>query len=212
MLVRMSTTTHRTTLGPGRPPDRSYSGVMTVSAHDVAAELRRRLPSVGTKKLHKLLYYCQGHHLAMIGEPLFTEPVAAWDMGPVVERLWRDEKYELEPPPRSALDEAALNTIGYVISRYGALTGRDLEVMTHGEPPWLLANAARRPRDRALIRSEWLVDYFRSDGAADDGLDEVPLDSAAVSAWLRDCAAQDNGAPGSVDSLDALRVWATREP
>jgi uncharacterized phage-associated protein len=93
---------------------------MTVSAHDVSAELRRRLPSVDTKKLHKLLYYCQGHHLAVVGEPLFTEPVAAWDMGPVVERLWRDERYGLEPPPASELDEAGLNTVGYVLSRYGA--------------------------------------------------------------------------------------------
>jgi hypothetical protein len=27
-------------------------------AADVAAELRRRLPGIGAKKLHKLLYYC----------------------------------------------------------------------------------------------------------------------------------------------------------
>jgi hypothetical protein len=37
---------------------------MVVSAHDVAAALRARLPDLPTKKLHKLLYYCQGHHLA----------------------------------------------------------------------------------------------------------------------------------------------------
>lgn len=212
-LVRMSKT-HRIAMRSGRPSGRSYPGAMTVSAHDVSAELRRRLPSVGTKKLHKLLYYCQGHHLAVFGEPLFTEPVAAWDMGPVVERLWRDERYGLERPPTSELDEASLNTLGYVLSRYGALTGRDLEVMTHGEPPWLLANAARRPRDRTLIRPEWMVEYFRSDGAADDGLeggvDDVPLDSAAVSAWLRECAAQDDGSPYAADSLEALRAWAGR--
>ncbi|MGQ0776145.1 MAG: hypothetical protein ACT4NY_17255 [Pseudonocardiales bacterium] len=42
---------------------------MTLSAHDVAAVLRDRLPGLGAKKLHKLLYYCQGHHLATFGEP-----------------------------------------------------------------------------------------------------------------------------------------------
>lgn len=55
-----------------------------VSAHEVAAELRRLLPGVPAKKLRKLLYYCQGHHLAHVEEPLFTEPVMAWDMGPVL--------------------------------------------------------------------------------------------------------------------------------
>ena len=66
-------------------------------------------------------------------------------MGPVVEELWRDERYDVAPPAPTDLDEAALNTVGYVVSRYGALTGRDLEVMSHGERPWTLANANRRP-------------------------------------------------------------------
>jgi hypothetical protein len=81
----------------GRRP--AYPVRMTVSAHDVAAELRDRLPGLGAKKLHKLLYYCQGHHLATFGEPLFGENIGAWDMGPVVEPLWRDERYEPPLPP-----------------------------------------------------------------------------------------------------------------
>jgi uncharacterized phage-associated protein len=180
---------------------------MTLSAHDVAEELRRRLPALGIKKLHKLLYYCQGHHASVFGEPLFREPIAAWDMGPVVERLWISEKHGHEPPPRTDLDEAALNTVGYVVSRYGALTGRDLEVMTHGERPWLLADAARRPGERAPIRLEWMVEYFRADGAADSESDDFPLDSAAVSAWLREAATGGDPADGSFDSLDDLRAW-----
>lgn len=50
---------------------------MTVSAHDVAAELRKRLPGVDDQKLHALLYYCQGHHLAHTSEPLFHEEIHA---------------------------------------------------------------------------------------------------------------------------------------
>jgi len=53
-------------------------------AADVAAELRRRIPGIGAKKLHKLLYFCQGHHMADTGGPLFGGSIAAWDMGPVV--------------------------------------------------------------------------------------------------------------------------------
>src|SRR5262249_49336794 len=69
-----------------------YPDRMAVSARDVAPALRERLPDLGTVKLHKLLYYCQGHHLAIFGEPLFSETISAWDMGPVVGTLWRGEK------------------------------------------------------------------------------------------------------------------------
>jgi hypothetical protein len=132
-------------------------------------------------------------------------------MGPVVESLWRDERYELLPPPNADLDEAALNTVGYVVSRYGAFTGRDLEVTTHGESPWALANAARLPRDRAPIRLDWIYDYFTTDGAADDGADDAPPDTAAMSAWLRETGHGGDSADPLVDDLDRLREWATRE-
>lgn len=66
----------------------SYSGRMTLSASDVAAALRDRLPGLPTKKLHKLLYYCQAHHLAAFDEPLFSDSISAWNMGPVVGTLW----------------------------------------------------------------------------------------------------------------------------
>src|SRR5437773_7443863 len=109
---------------------------MALSAHDVAAALRERLPGLPTKKLHKLLYYCQGHHLAAFGEPLFFEAICAYDMGPVVVTVWKDEQHGDVPPDRARLSEAQLNTVGYVVSRYGALTGRELEILTHGETPW----------------------------------------------------------------------------
>ena len=62
------------------------------------------------KKLHKLLYYCQGHHLAAFDEPLFTETVSAYDMGPVVGTLWHQERSGQEPPAPGQLDEARLRT------------------------------------------------------------------------------------------------------
>jgi len=192
----------------GRHP--SYPVDMLASAHDVAAALRGRVPALGSTKLHKLLYYCQGHHLAAFGEALFIEPIAAWDTGPVVERLWQDEKYGLQPPSPQALDEAGLNTIGYVASRYGALTAHDLEVMTRGEPPWQLADAARRPHERVVIRPEWMLEYFRGDGAADDGADDLPLDSETVSATLRELAAEPSSDEREADSLEALRTWGRR--
>jgi len=43
------------------------------------------------------------------------------------------------------MNEAQLNTVGYVLSRYGSLTGQDLEHLTLGEEPWQLADSGRRP-------------------------------------------------------------------
>lgn len=40
------------------------SNAQVASARDVALAIERRLPGIGEAKLHKLLYYVQGYHLA----------------------------------------------------------------------------------------------------------------------------------------------------
>jgi len=157
---------------------------MTASAHDIAAALRERLPGLPTLKLHKLLYYCQGHHLATFGEPLFVEPISAWDMGPVVQDVWAHEKNAGPRNAGSNLGEAQLNTIGYVLSRYGGMTGIDLARLSHGESPWQRANMTRRPRGSVTIQNEWIREYFADEGAPEVADEEAVLDSAEVSAWL----------------------------
>jgi uncharacterized phage-associated protein len=188
--------------------NRLYHAAMAVSARDVAADLRDRLPGLGTKKLHKLLYYCQGHHLATFGEPLFRETVSAWDMGPVVGTFWREEKDgEIVDTPPVELGEAQLNTIGYVVSRYGALTGADLERLSHSEPPWREADrAGRPPRGSVPIRNGALIDYFSSAGAAGDDEDAVVLDSVEIATWLEGAEERAAGI-AEPDSPEALRAW-----
>lgn len=182
----------------------AYHAGMTVSAHDVAAVLRERLPGVGVKKLHKLLYYCQGHHLATFDEPLFSESISAWDMGPVVGKLWGEEKHGVAPPPRRDLGEAELNTVGYVLSRYGSLTGTDLEHLSHSEAPWQLADKDRRPGEGAVIELGWIREYFRTAGAAGEDDGEV-LDTAEVRRWLSEVAREPTG-PGRPDDMNELRA------
>ena len=176
---------------------------MPLSACDVAAALRDRLPGLPTKKLHKLLYYCQGHHLATFGEPLFSETISAWDMGPVVGALWYAEKQGNISKVHREMDEAQLNTIGYVLSRYGALTGQDLEHLTHSEEPWKLADSERRPGESARIKPEWIRQYFRTSGRAGNDEDDALLDSAAVTRWLQG-AEQRREAPGRPHSREEL--------
>lgn len=178
---------------------------MVVSSHAVAAALRDRIPGVATKKLHKLLYYCQGHHLAAFEERVFSDSISAWDMGPVVGRLWFEEKQGLAASQEvsNQLTEAQLNTIGYVVSRYGGLTGRDLEVLTHHEGPWQRADADRNPGESVLIKVDWILDWFRS--AREDEDDQVGLlESSEIASWL-DGAENRLKEELATDDVDALR-------
>lgn len=157
-------------------------------------------------KLHKLLYFCQGHHLGTFDAPLFSDSISAWDMGPVVGGLWRQEKdHEPIPEPRQ-LTEAQLNTIGYVISRYGDNTGGDLEILTHNQPPWQRANARRQPKGSVRIETEWMQDFFAGDVEEYD----IPLDSDQVRRLLagaaqRDTEPVDASLPDDWDRLVAMR-------
>src|SRR5262249_62216577 len=99
---------------------------------------------------------------AVWGERLSGGSFSAWDMGPVVGSLWYQEKHGSRLEPSPDLDEAQLNTVGYVISRYGALTGQDLENLTHSETPWQLADRLRRPGESARIEAEWITQHFRT--------------------------------------------------
>ena len=155
---------------PSGPSDQRYSAGVTRSAADIASDIRRRMPGIGVKKLHKLLYYCQAHHLAAFGQPLYRESLSAWDMGPVVGRLWKAEKDGGEVAREGGeLSESELNTVGYVLSRYGRLSGLDLEHMTHAEAPWRRADANRAPGGTTMIEREWIIDYFRDEDDVDDG-------------------------------------------
>lgn len=177
------------------------------SAHAVAAELRKRLPEAGKVKMHKLLYYAQGHHLATFGTPLFSESIEAWDMGPVVAMLWREEEEGTPDYLASALGEAELNTIGYVVSRYGALSGQDLKHLTHSERPWAEADQRRALGKSTKIPAEVMQDYFTS-AAEDNDEDLPPLPAAAVAALL-DGARERLTKPARRDSVKELRSRLT---
>lgn len=191
---------------------RRYRSAMPVSARTVAAELRRRLPGLGTKKQHKLLYYCQGYHLAAFGEPLFRESIAAWDMGPVVGQLWYEEKVDpASPDPTSeVLTEAQLNTIGYVVSRYGALSGADLEHLTHSEGPWRDADRDRRPHESVRIPEQALRTYFESSNGSEDDDVMPPPDSEAVRSWLAGVDPENGTRAKPQDSVEGLRRFLAR--
>lgn len=190
-------------LHPSRGAAWTYDGVMAYRAADVAAEIRAHLGDVPIKKLHKLLYYCQGHHLAVTGRPLFTESVSAWDMGPMIGQLWKSEQTSGPAESGADLDQAGLNTVGYVLQRYGGLTGLDLERLSHAESPWQQADQDRQQGESAQIRPEWLVAHFRVDQEAQRA-ESARLDSVEVAAWLAG-APDRRREPSRPDSIAELR-------
>lgn len=128
----------------------------------------------------KIIFYAHGWYLASKGEPLFRQPVEAWEFGPVV-KVVRDafkefgkrpidrmaEKIDLETgelisvtSALSASDESFIESIFDTYSKFSALTLSD---MTHekGSPwdrVWNSTEAVGRLGLR--IRNDEIRDYF----------------------------------------------------
>jgi hypothetical protein len=89
--------------------------------------------------------------------------------------------------------------VGYVIYRYGGLTGLDLERLSHAESPWQRADPDREPGGSTQIRPEWMLEHFRGDLEAQP--DEwARLDPAEVADWLAEAASR-RQAPARPDDL-----------
>lgn len=134
-------------------------------AADVAAALRRSFRvDPGVTKIHKLLYYCQGWHLTWAKTPMFPERIEAWELGPVVARLWQDERYRavIPIPEPQPLPPIELRTVEYVVSRYGPMSATQLVGQTHQEDPWRHA----RELGEVVLSLEEIKDFFRIDPGA----------------------------------------------
>ena len=98
-------------------------------------------------KLQKLVYYAQGFALAILGRPLFKEPIEAWSLGPAVPALYRKYRNDgvigaTPPPPpqnytaREWFDEDEIALLIDVFEKYGQFSAWKLRDMTYSEPTW----------------------------------------------------------------------------
>lgn len=114
-------------------------------------------------KLQKLVYYCQGFHLAEYNEPLFSEQIVAWDHGPVVESLYqfyKDYSRQAIPLP-DEIDFDIYTTeqkklMEEIYRIFGQFSAWKLRNMTHDEPPWKNANR------NEVISHEAMMEYFKT--------------------------------------------------
>ncbi len=97
---------------------------------------------ISNLKLQKLLYYAQGIYLALYDEPLFEEPIDAWQYGPVVETVY--QKYKENGAdgiknfeyPEENFSEEEESTLQFVQNAFGQFSAWKLADMTHEESPW----------------------------------------------------------------------------
>jgi hypothetical protein len=78
-----------------------------VSAHDVAQELRRRVPDAGQAQVHEWSYYAQAWHLVLGGDPLFDEemvPIPGTKRAARVEENAAADQLTLSVAQRARLD------------------------------------------------------------------------------------------------------------
>ena len=103
-------------------------------------------------KLQKLCYYAQAWHLALHRTPLFRDRIEAWAHGPIVPSLYRRFKsyrwLSIDPSEASSdpyvdLHASDISFLEQIWDRYGSLTAKQLEKLTHGEDPWRRAYGGR---------------------------------------------------------------------
>ena len=116
--------------------------------------------AISPMKLQKLLYYAQGVHLAITGEPLFDDPIEAWTHGPVIRSIYQKYKefgsngitkdgYEL-----FEIDKETASILEQVYEVFGQFSAWKLRNMTHEELPW------KTTGHDEVICTEKIKDYF----------------------------------------------------
>jgi uncharacterized phage-associated protein len=133
-------------------------------------ELSRSRGGLSNLALQKLAYIAHGWHLALTGEPLVGESVAAWKFGPVFPSLYHRAKehqdsrltellqtmkflsaddgklsFAFETPRLSADASTAKGAIQEVWEKYGELSPFQLVELTHAAgTPWAMVTDAAR--------------------------------------------------------------------
>jgi uncharacterized phage-associated protein len=119
-------------------------------------------------ELQKHLYYSQAWYLALHGQPLFDEPLQAWQHGPVQPAQYHRFKHNswnpiADPIKAPKLPAKVEKHLREVYEVYGKFNGWDLERMSHREDPWIEARQGL-PDDAAsttAISHESMKRYFR---------------------------------------------------
>lgn len=118
-------------------------------------------------KLLKLIYYADGCYLALHDEPMFEEPILAWEHGPVVREVYdryMDSPYQLTLSEIDKVDLQKFNKkdsllLQSVYSQFGQYSAWGLANMTHEEEPWIEATNNGKIYNKVISNSS-IGTYF----------------------------------------------------
>jgi uncharacterized phage-associated protein len=148
---------------PKSPPD--------ITVFDIADWFLARAKSENKPlkhmKLQKLVYFAYGWYLAYFDEPLFGEPICAWQHGPVVEELYQRyksfKKYPIEIDGIASphVDAGVLSILVDVWESYSSCTGSHLRNITHcPDSPW--SKVYNRMDRNIRIPTSDIQEYFKA--------------------------------------------------
>jgi uncharacterized phage-associated protein len=142
---------------------------MTIPVQTLAKFIIQNSDRVSNLKLQKLLYYVQGWHLALKGEPIFTAEIQAWVHGPVTPEVFHLYKHfrwnPIEKPTEDlAMPASIASHTKLVLDAYGKYAASQLEALSHSESPWIDARMGLSPNapSNAVISHQAMRVYFAS--------------------------------------------------
>jgi uncharacterized phage-associated protein len=103
-------------------------------------------------KLHKLLYLSQRESIIRTGQPMFSEPFAAWKYGPVIVKV-RDQYKSKTLNALPTEEELApfRESIDFVFKTYAPKDSWTLSILTHGESSWQKAREGYGQEDHCDV-------------------------------------------------------------
>jgi uncharacterized phage-associated protein len=137
--------------------------------------------SISNKKINKLLYFCHGHSLLWLGEPLVKNHFEAWVHGPVVKVVYdafksfefkpivgRAEAFDYvvgdsRPVSYENMQDVECDLVVRIVGQYCSFTAEQLEAFTHREgTPWSeVWNTPENERGfRSRIPDKITLEYF----------------------------------------------------
>ncbi len=95
-------------------------------------------------KMQKLLYYAQAWHLVNFNRRLFDDRIEAWELGPVIPKIYGEyKKYRGNPIPykisgneEKPFSERQVQFLKQFFNVFSSLSSTALVNMTHNETPW----------------------------------------------------------------------------
>ncbi|MDE1975584.1 MAG: DUF4065 domain-containing protein [Patescibacteria group bacterium] len=131
-----------------------------LASQEVVGDNKER-EGITNLKLQKILYFAQVYYLAKLGKPLFSDPIEAWDYGPVVKGVYHAYKTKRNNPIIAEVDGSSLSEedksyLKKIWASFGVYSASKLVDMAHAHAPWREANASK---DK-IISQKTISEYY----------------------------------------------------